>query len=156
MLQLDVESCRYLQAIHHKVHFLIQSSLQACQDSSKGPIQPQALLALCCSLQILEVRLGAPPSQPVLPVQWDKTVTLHKAGDLQQSVAWSGAQSASTSRGSSAKSHAIRTQSLPSFVCSTKSCISCILLVLPNSVMSLMPETPPPPPPPPVCLSFLS
>ena len=58
-----------LQAIHHKVHFLIQSSLQTSQDSSKGPIQPQALLALCCSLQILEVRLGAPPLQPVLAVQ---------------------------------------------------------------------------------------
>ncbi len=49
-------SAAIVQAIHHKVHFLINSSLQACQDSSKGPIQPTALLALCCSLQILEVR----------------------------------------------------------------------------------------------------
>ena len=48
-------SAAIVQAIHHKVHFLINSSLQACQDSSKGPIQPTALLALCCSLQILEV-----------------------------------------------------------------------------------------------------
>lgn len=55
-----------LQAIHHKAHFLINSSLQACQDSSKGPIQPQALLALCCSLQVLEVRSDAPPSCPML------------------------------------------------------------------------------------------
>ena len=52
-----------VQAIHHKVHFLINSSLQACQDSSKGPIQPTALLALCCSLQILEVCLTCLPNQ---------------------------------------------------------------------------------------------
>ncbi|KAL0051806.1 hypothetical protein WJX82_002492 [Trebouxia sp. C0006] len=51
-----------LMAIHHKVHFLINSSLQACQDSSKGPIQPTALLALCCSLQILEDLATAVPA----------------------------------------------------------------------------------------------
>ncbi|KAL0020642.1 hypothetical protein WJX79_010395 [Trebouxia sp. C0005] len=51
-----------LMAIHHKVHFLINSSLQACQDSSKGPIQPTALLALCCSLQILEELATAVPA----------------------------------------------------------------------------------------------
>lgn len=62
----DYWSC--LQAIHHKVHFLINSSLQACQDSTKGPIQPNALLALCCSLQILEV----PAQCPSLPLACSK------------------------------------------------------------------------------------
>ena len=47
-----------LQAIHHKVHFLINSSLQACQqqDASKQFMQSAGLQALCCSLQILEVQ----------------------------------------------------------------------------------------------------
>lgn len=120
VLQVKVESCWSLQAIHHKVHILIQSSLQACQDSNKGPIQPQALLALCCSLQILEVRLGALPSQPVFLVQWTKQSpsTGHEAcssllhGQLHNQHSPHMAQMLI----------AIGTSGLASSVCSIKSC----------------------------------